>query len=141
MVDRHAVDVTAGARGVAFEGAMSSPDFGFPLDTLLRSLRRAPTEIALQSAIAATFEADGLSFEREVRLSDRDIIDFLVGGVGVEVKIDGSLSAVTRQLHRYAQSDRVALLVLVTTRMRHRAVPRELNGKRVDVVHLIGGSL
>lgn len=44
--------------------------------------------------------------QREVRLTPRDRIDFLVDGIGIEVKLAGSISALTRQLHRYAQSRR-----------------------------------
>lgn len=106
--------------------------------------RRLPsaTELALQDAIAEAFAAAGIAFEREVCLTDKDRIDFIVEGrVGIEVKIEGGLSEVTRQLHRYAQCDRLESLVLVTTRMRHLALPRELNAKHVSIVHLIGGSL
>jgi hypothetical protein len=108
---------------------------------LRRTPARAPTELVLQDAVARSLSAAALAFEREVHLAKGDIIDFMVGDVGVEVKIDGGLSEVTRQLHRYAQSPRVAHLFLLTTRMRHLNVPRELNGKRINVVHLIGGSL
>ena len=106
--------------------------------------RRLPTssEKLLQDAIGAILEAAEIPFEREVALSREDIIDFLVDGHwGVEVKIDGALSAVTRQLHRYMQSERVSGIALVTTRMRHFAIPRELHGKPIDLVHLIGGAL
>ena len=110
--------------------------------TLLERRLPAVNEIALQDAIAAAFTSAGIAFDREVILSGKDRIDFLVGGhLGLEVKIEGALSEVTRQLHRYAQHDQIQGLVLVTTRMRHRALMRELNGKRIDVVHLIGGSL
>lgn len=77
--------------------------------------------------------------EREVRLTPHDRIDFLVGDVGVEVKVDGSLASVTRQLHRYAQVEELAGVLLVTTQACHLAVPRELNGKPIVVARLIGG--
>lgn len=109
---------------------------------LARSLRGFPSEEALQSAIAAALAARGVPFEREVSLSRADRIDFVVlGRVGLEVKVGGALAAVTRQLHRYAQSERLAALMLVTTRTRHLAVPSSLNGKHVWKVHLIGGAL
>lgn len=79
--------------------------------------------------------------EREVRLDAHDRIDFLTAsGIGVEVKVDGSLSEVTRQLHRYAQHDRIRALVLATTKAKHIPVPRELSGKPVCVVHMTGGA-
>lgn len=102
----------------------------------------AATEAALQEAIALAFDEAGIAYEREVCLTEKDRIDFVVeGSLGLEVKIGGGLSDLTRQLHRYAQSPRLAALVLVTTRMQHLAVVREFNAKRIDVVHLIGGSL
>ena len=109
----------------------------------LLTRRRLPaaTELVLQDAIAAAFTAEGVAFERELVLSPKDRIDFLCAeGVGVEVKIGGSLSDVTRQLHRYAQSDRIASLVLVSNRMRLLTIPRVLNGKRIDFIHLEGAA-
>lgn len=76
---------------------------------------------------------------REVRLNHADRIDFVIGDLGVEVKVDGSLATVTRQLHRYAQVEELAGVLLVTTRAAHLAVPRELNGKPIVVARLIGG--
>lgn len=110
------------------------------LATLIESAIPASyeSEERCQAAIAAALQAAGVAFEREVRLSDRDRIDFMVGSVGVEVKLDGSLSALTRQLHRYAQSDRVESLLVVTTRARLARVPQSLNGKRVVVALRLG---
>ena len=72
--------------------------------TLTKRRLPAATELALQDAIALAFTAAGIAFEREVHLSAEDRVDFMVeGNVGVEVKIAGGLSEVTRQLHRYAQ--------------------------------------
>ena len=96
------------------------------------------SEALLQDGLASVFAKAGLRVEREVVLTNTDRIDFFIDGIGLEVKVDGSLSSVTRQLHRYAQHDRVRELVLVTTLMRHRALPSSLNGKPITVVHLIG---
>lgn len=99
---------------------------------------RYASERDLQSGILEALQAADLNVDPEVSLTPGDRIDFLVGDVGVEVKVTGSVEAVTRQLIRYAKSDRVSALVLVTTKARHRAVPRSLCGKPVDVVSVSG---
>jgi hypothetical protein len=96
-------------------------------------------EASLQAGIALALESAGLPFEREARLSPTDRVDFLVGRTVLEVKIEGGVSAVTRQLHRYAQSEAVDEIVLVTTRLRHASVPRSLNGKPVSIIATMGG--
>lgn len=79
------------------------------------------SESLLQEGIAQVLEMR-VPFEREVRLAAGDRIDFMVGAVGVECKIDGSTSSVLRQLSRYAEHERVAELLLVTSRRRHREI-------------------
>ena len=67
-------------------------------------------------ALAALGEA-GLSAEHEVTLAPRCRIDFLCGGVGIEIKRGRVERAkVLAQLTRYAQSGRLSALVLVTER-------------------------
>lgn len=100
---------------------------------------RYTDEIRLHEGIAAALAAAGVAFEREVALSPLDRIDFLVGDVGVEVKVAGAASRVDRQLARYAKHDRVAALILVTDREQAAAVRNCLNGKPVLVVRLRGG--
>lgn len=65
------------------------------------------TEAAAQRGLARLFEADGLGHQAEVPLSAADRIDFLVGRVGVEVKIGQPRRQILRQLERYAGSDRL----------------------------------
>ena len=81
-----------------------------------------------------------LTWDREVRLSASDRIDALVGpqGVGVEFKVDGARSAVIRQLGRYAKSERVAALLLVTTRTKHLIEAPDVLGKPLVVCNLGG---
>ncbi len=99
-------------------------------------------EKKLQAGVELALLEQGYAFQREFRLSTHDIVDFLVEpGIALEVKIAGGLSAVTRQIHRYAQHDQVAALVLVTTWARHGDLPDTLNGKPVRVVMLLGGLL
>lgn len=97
------------------------------------------SEDALQRGVASVLAEHGIAHVREVNLCRGDRIDFMVGSLGLECKIAGSLSSVTRQLHRYAHADQVEALVLVTTSARLGAVPRMLNGKQLVVVATLGG--
>lgn len=97
------------------------------------------SEAELQAGLAEVLASHGIAFEREVELGAEDRIDFLLpDGLGLEVKVKGSLAQVTRQLHRYAQQEAISGLLLVSTRMQHRAIPRDLNGKQVGYLHLGG---
>lgn len=99
------------------------------------------SEDELQQGIFQALTEAGISSEREVKLTAHDRIDFMVGKIGIEVKVDFSAAAVVRQLHRYAQLPQIEALVLVTTRHRHCDMPETLNGKPVEVVYLLGSML
>lgn len=72
---------------------------------------------------------------REHRLSARDVPDFLIQGVAVEVKMNAaSPRAIIRQLERYAAHDKVRSLILLSNRA--VVLPAEINGKPVDGVSL-----
>lgn len=108
----------------------------------LRRFRLAQnTERELQSAIADALTQARIPFEREAKLSSRDRPDFLLEqGVALEVKTKGALSSVCTQLTRYAEHDRVTVVVLVSTRRVHVA-PEELAGKPVLSVCVGSGLL
>jgi hypothetical protein len=73
--------------------------------------------------------------EREVRLGAGDVIDFMIGGVGIEVKLKGARKAdVYRQLGRYARHDRVSGLILATNLS--MGLPKEIDGKPAWFVSL-----
>jgi len=94
---------------------------------------RFVTEAELQDGVATALCDARIRFEREVTLGPRDRIDFMVGRIGIEVKTDGSLAAVTRQLFRYAQHDRIDDLILVTAMRRHDQLPVRINGRKIAV--------
>lgn len=98
--------------------------------------RRFPinSEKALQSAMAEEFERSGIVAKREVNLGDGCIIDFLIGEVGVEVKIKGQRREIYRQCERYCEHERIASLVLVTNAA--MGMPQTLHGKPAMVVYL-----
>lgn len=110
------------------------------VDLLKRYRFRSTTEAEFQEAIAAALTAGGFGHRREVRLTTADRIDFLLDcGVGIEVKIQGTAAAAERQLRRYAASDEVKALILVTSRSQVAVQPRLIDGKRIRVVTWYGG--
>jgi hypothetical protein len=113
-----------------------SPDM--TVARILEGVRfRFSTEEELQLGVAAAL-AEYIP-EREVILGPKDRVDFLLWGVGIEIKIKGGISALTRQLMRYAQHERVRSLVVVTSREQYRLqLPATMNGKPLRVVSLRG---
>src|SRR4051812_14969064 len=101
---------------------------------------RFANERDLQDGIARALAGEGIPHRREAPLGDAGTIDFLVGDVGVEVKIKGALAQVTRQLHRYAEEPSVRALLLVTGSARLDRLPRSLCGKPLDVLHLLASA-
>ena len=67
-----------------------------------------------QADIAAMFDRAGIAYEREVDLGDRNIIDFRLGEVGIEVKIGGSKREIFKQCERYCGTGKIAALILAT---------------------------
>lgn len=96
-------------------------------------------ELELHAGIEQALLTAGHQPAREVCLTATDRIDFLLGRLGVEVKIAQAPGDVARQLRRYAATGLLDELLLVTTRVRHRAVPALVPGFPVTVHTLIGG--
>jgi len=99
----------------------------------------ASNEDAVQRGIASVLAEGGALFRREVPVPGGRL-DFLVDGIAIEVKVDGSTASLIRQLGRYAELEDVRALLVVTTRHRLAQVPREIAGKQVRVALLLGGS-
>lgn len=115
------------------------PLTGAEVAARLRLVRfRWANEAELQESLALALVAMGAQgVVPEAPLDPHGRIDFfLPGGVGIEVKVDGSPSAVTRQLMGYARHEAITELVLVTTRSSHRSVPLTVNHKQVHAVEL-----
>ncbi|MCW3018550.1 MAG: hypothetical protein JWN10_858 [Solirubrobacterales bacterium] len=92
------------------------------------------SESDLHDAVAWVLDNAFIEFEREVILGPRDRIDLLAGTVGIEIKVGGSSAALEQQLARYAMSDRVSALVVVTSCSRHASIARSFNDKPVSLV-------
>ncbi|MGU3387199.1 hypothetical protein ACLBYG_22005 [Methylobacterium sp. D53M] len=88
------------------------------LCAVLRGKRmRCSTEIQLQDDIASVLTAAGIAFERERWLGpETGRIDFIAGGVGLEVKVKGGAREIYRQVARYCDHREIDALVLATTR-------------------------
>lgn len=110
---------------------------------VLRSTRFLwASEDELQRGVAAAFTDAGLVFVREARLDSHSRPDFLVGRVAVEVKVAGAEGAVYRQLIRYARSDQVDAVVLVTACARHGKWSELVGvGTKPVLMHRVGSTL
>lgn len=95
-------------------------------------------EKELQEGVEHVLMAHAIPFEREKILGGKfGTIDFLVDGrIGIEIKIKGSPSSVTRQLIRYFECGMVSELILVTGRSRLGKLPATILGKKLTVVSL-----
>lgn len=103
----------------------------------ISSLRLSPAieEYALHDAIAAALAQNGIAYTHEARLAPRCRIDFLCGGVGIEVKRGKPAhSALMAQLSRYCACEQVEALILVVERTAN--LPRTCCGKSVYVLSL-----
>ncbi|OZD48615.1 hypothetical protein CH252_18990 [Rhodococcus sp. 06-1477-1B] len=136
---------------------MTAPAARLLRDHILAQRLTYNTEADLQLALdgVLTREKDLghpiVQFDREHRLDGHNRIDFLVtlrnglnrphAHIGIEVKINGPLAAVQRQLERYAQFPSIDELLLVTNRAHHHGIPYTIYGKPVVLCSLIGAAL
>lgn len=96
-------------------------------------------EKTLQAGIEDILNTQNISgYRREYKLTPVDIIDFFNDkqGIGIEVKIKGSPLQVSRQIHRYTESNEVKDIVLIATKP-YTNIPDTLNNKRIFKIWLI----
>jgi|APFre7841882654_1041346.scaffolds.fasta_scaffold76786_4 hypothetical protein len=93
----------------------------------------------LQMGVAEVLQKLATRWECEVVLDKKNRLDFLVDGCCIEIKVDGSLADLTRQLYRYAAFEQIKEFLVVTTKDSHRGLPTSMRGKRITVVHLLMG--
>ena len=123
---------------------MTDASHGTHVASILRLLRTARIDLSnekrAQDDIAAVLTQAGIPFEREVRLSPTDIVDFLSDGLAIEVKLPGARKkAVYRQLCRYARHPPVTSLVLASSLS--MGLPAQIEGKDAYFVKLGEGWL
>lgn len=95
----------------------------------------ACTEEELHAQVMAALQAAGLPCEHEVRLAPRCRIDFMSGGVGLEIKKSRPVRAkLMTQLARYAACEQVTHLVVAAPR--GVDLPPRIGGKSVVMMPL-----
>lgn len=106
----------------------TSPQIAALFGLLLAAKLDLSAEKRTQDDIARVLTAAGIEFEREVRLSSADIVDFMVGGIALEVKLRGAnKKAVYRQLRRYALHPAVKSILLASNTS--MGLPAQIEGK------------
>ena len=98
---------------------MSDPTTRFQLNTLRARLQAAQylfaNEARLHELIAQVLADAGFEFTREHRIDANNRADFWLDGIVIEVKVDGSLAAASRQCLRYAALPGVRGVLLAST--------------------------
>lgn len=105
-----------------------------------RSRLDLSSEKHLQEGVAAALQAAGIDFEREKRLSSKDIPDFFIaGGVVVECKMRNKSKKmdIFRQLVRYAAYPEVSAIILASNVS--MGLPPAIEGKPVYAASLSHG--
>lgn len=90
----------------------------------------------LQGEIEDVFKSEGIKYQREVPLST-GIIDFMVGDIGIEIKLKQRPMSVYRQLERYLEDPQVKQIILAT--VRPIPLPEMINGFPSKSVTIKGG--
>jgi hypothetical protein len=86
------------------------------------------SEKELQKEIELLFWKNNIPFTREYRLDNKNIPDFFVDGVAIEVKIKGQKAkTIYKQCERYCQFEETKALLLITSRS--MGFPEQINGK------------
>ncbi|WP_155985653.1 hypothetical protein [Paenibacillus gorillae] len=84
-------------------------------------------EKQMQNNVEQFLNERNIPYEREKRLDDKDIPDFLIDGIVLEVKTKCSNKAIYRQLERYSRHENVTGLLLLTGTSMH--LPPTINDK------------
>ena len=93
-------------------------------------------EKILQKNISLAFDEKNISYKKEVRLDNQNIVDFMIDSLAIEIKIKTKLSTLSiyRQLERYCTNDKVKAILLITSK--NISIPNMIKGKEVYVLPL-----
>lgn len=111
------------------------------LDILSRYQFHFAHEKDLQDGIETVLRKNGVDFVREFRLSAMDRPDFYIPSsrTVLEIKLDGTLGALLRQISRYALDEKVIGIIVVGTPPWMGKIPDRLCEKRVETVKIWRG--
>ncbi|KND57250.1 hypothetical protein BVER_00553c [Candidatus Burkholderia verschuerenii] len=144
MIKRLLPQTTDRNRGVVLESEAQRPVESSIAVDIVRLLQRhrfdLSTEKRLQSGVEQALTEAGFEFEREKRLSDQDIPDFLVaGGIAVECKMRNKARKIDiyKQIERYASHAAITAIVLASNVS--MGLPEEINGKAIYAASLSRG--
>jgi hypothetical protein len=106
------------------------------LVALIRSARiDLSSEKRAQADLEQVLSSAGIEFQREEPLTATDIVDFLVAGIALELKLRGARKKeVYRQLCRYARNPRVNSILLASNVS--MGLPARIEGKDAYLVKL-----
>lgn len=96
-------------------------------ETLKNKSYSLSNEKKVQIQILQHLKKAGLDIQREVYLDQENIIDFMIAGLGIEVKTKGSAFNILRQCERYCEFDQVKGLMLISGKF--IGFPKEIKGK------------
>lgn len=96
---------------------------------------RYSNEKELQKCLEELFISKNIPFERETRLSNKDIVDFVIeldiGRTGVEIKVDGSRNSLLRQINRYLSYESITAVFIIGSPYWLNNLPIQLNNKGI----------
>lgn len=109
---------------------------------LLLALRAARfacvDEAELQTAVERLLGGMGFPYKRELRLSARDRVDFMIDdGIALELKVKTDGAALLRQCLRYAAHDAVKEIVAASTTHHVLNLPDNVAGKPLHRLQLM----
>lgn len=92
-------------------------------------------EKVMQENLEIFCKKEKFSICREYKLEEGlGVIDFYCDGIGVELKTQGSVRSIYRQLRKYMQSEEIEAIVLLCTFP--VSLPDSINGKKIVIVDL-----
>ena len=106
------------------------------LISIIRSYKiQVNNESDVQRQLDGIFANSGIEYKREFVLDKRNRIDFIIGSIGIEVKIHGiSAKRIYDQLNRYCFFEKISSIILITSQA--CIMPDKINNKEIHVISL-----